>query len=215
MSKYPQIHVKEKYQDFLVKLTGVGKPSVVDRQYIRKLGYKSSYDANFLPAVKFIGLVEEKRGGAPTERWGELRSDFGGTLATCLREGYADLFEFYPDAHLRDDEALSSYFRGNSDGSQDEVDRMVTAFNAVKELAKFSSELALEGDPKGRIKHHEVISRESPSEQGDGENREYKGDKDINPSININIQLQLPSDATGEVYEKFFEAMRNKLFPRS
>lgn len=212
MSKYPQIYVKEKFQDFLKTLTSVGKPPAVDKAYIKKLGFKSSYDTNFLQAIKFIGLVEDKRGGAPTEKWGELRSNFGYTLANCLRDGYADLYQFYPDAHLRDDEALSSYFRGNSDGSKDEVERMVTAFNAVKELAEFSSEPAdeiAESETSEDVDPNRLVNRgaQAPHEIG----QQQLGGQ---PSININIQLQLPSDATGEVYEKFFEAMRSKLLSR-
>jgi hypothetical protein len=30
-------------------------------------------------------------------------------------------------------------------------------------------------------------------------------------TVNINIQLQLPGDATAETYERFFEAMRKHI----
>ena len=43
--------------------------------YVKKLGFKSSYDEKILPAIKFIGLVEDKRGGSPTELWGQLRTN--------------------------------------------------------------------------------------------------------------------------------------------
>ena len=147
MKKYPQIYVASKYQSFLKQLTTVGKPATVDKAYIKKLGFKSSYDENFLQAIKFIGLVEEKRGGAPTEKWSALRADFAGTLGACLRLGYDDLFAFYPDANLRDDEALNSYFRGNSDGSAEDVGRMVTAFTAVRDIAKFDAIEVKEDEP--------------------------------------------------------------------
>ena len=32
-------------------------------------------------------------------------------------------------------------------------------------------------------------------------------------TVNINVQLQVPPDATGEIYDKFFEAMRKHLWP--
>ncbi|MGB8624478.1 MAG: DUF5343 domain-containing protein, partial [Paracoccaceae bacterium] len=140
MTKYPQIYVVDKFQSFLTELTKVGKPPSVDRAYIKKLGFKSSYDENFLYAVKFLGLVEDKRGGGPTDKWNELRSDVGTTLAICLRDAYSELFGFYPDAHLRDDEALTSFFRGSTEGSAEEVERMVNAFNAVRQMANFDDE---------------------------------------------------------------------------
>lgn len=105
MKQYPQVHVVSKYKDFLTTLSSVGTPSIVDKSFIRTLGFKSSYDERFLHAIKFIGLVEDKRGGGPTELWTNLRANIGEALAVGLRKGYNDLFELYPDAHLRDEEA--------------------------------------------------------------------------------------------------------------
>lgn len=207
MKKYPQIYVASKYQSFLKQLTTVGKPAMVDKAYLKKLGFKSSYDDNFLQAVKFIGLVEEKRGGAPTEKWAALRADFAGTLGACLRQGYSDLFEFYPDANLRDDEALNSYFRGNSDGSAEDVGRMVTAFTAVRDIARFEADVASAPEPVKASSNGQTGGSAHP-----GALPVAVGPASNAPTININIQLQLPSDATGEIYEKFFEAMRSKLF---
>lgn len=202
MLKYPQIHVVAKYQDFLKKLSEVGKPPAVDKGYIKTLGFKSSYDANFLSAVKFIGLVEDKRNGSPTETWSKLRTNFGKTLAEGLKTGYSDLFSFYPDAHLRDEEALTNYFRGNSDEDADAVGRMVNAFIAVRELATFE-----DGELHGQATEAESV---------EGANSDEKppivtpiSQKSVGGAqVNLNIQLQLPADTSGEVYDKFFEAMK-------
>ena len=208
MAKYPQIHVVGKYQDFLIYLAGVGKPAMVDQGYIRKLGYKSSYDANFLHAIKFIGLVEDKRNGAPTEHWSRLRSDFEGTLADGLRRGYADLFSFYPDAHLRDEEALTNYFRGNTDDDADGVSRMANAFIAVRDLASFDDSIPL---PDSDSDSHDTDDGDSVSPEFEKKIKTTPGEKvkeSGSTQVNLNIQLQLPADATGEIYEKFFEAMK-------
>lgn len=212
MVKYPQIYVTTKFQDFLKQLPQVGQPKNVDQSFLIKLGFKSSYDKNFLPTVKFLGLVEDKPKGSPTEAWKQLRSDFGKTLASCLRSGYADLFSFYPDAHLRDDEVLSAYFKANSDGSAEDVVRMLNAFNAVKDLADFSES----GSPE-----HEVAEGSSVDENASGASivnslaSPVPGGNAASPAINVNIQLQLPPDATGEVYDKFFESMKRHLFSDS
>ena len=151
--------------------------------------------------------MEEKRGGAPTEKWSALRADFAGTLGACLRLGCDDLFAFYPDANLRDDEALNSYFRGNSDGSAEDVGRMVTAFTAVRDIAKFDAIEVEEDEPP----EESTPRRENGGAKAKGAQLGFSPASNA-PTININIQLQLPSDTTGEVYEKFFEAMRSKLF---
>lgn len=202
MSNYPQIYVVEKYQSFLKQLSGVGKPPRVDPAYIKKLGFKSSYDTNFLSAIKYIGLVEPKRQGAPTELWSELRTNMGAALATGLKSGYSDVFEFYPDAHLRDEEALANFFRGNSDGDADSVARMVNAFVAVRDLATFDGVVAVEPDPSSE----EAAGQER--QDGRQESVTLPRQASGKNTVNLNIQLQLPSDASGEVYDKFFEAMK-------
>jgi hypothetical protein len=193
----------------LKKLPQVGQPAVVDQGFLNKLGFKSSYDKNFLSAVKFIGLVEDKRNGAPTQLWTDLRRHFGQALAKGLREGYSDIYSFYPDAHLRDDEALRSYFRANTEGSADEVERVLNGFNAVKGLAEFGSAGTIEG----------LIEEDKPndgpaSEKGSVPELQIpKNPSKQVPHVNINIQLQLPPDSDGESYEKFFSAMKKHLFP--
>jgi hypothetical protein len=185
-------------------LLSVGKPTRVDPAFIKTLGYKSSYDEKFLTAIKFIGLVEDKRGGGPTERWTKMRADMGYALKQGLMEGYSELFEFYPDAHLRDDEVLANFFRGNSDGDGEAITRMVTAFTSVRDLAKFDLEETGNLGP---------LPNEQTSAIGDAERVIKDPSIDIaknrvGSGVNLNIQLQLPSDATGEVYDKFFEAMK-------
>lgn len=201
MTSYPQIHVVTKYQEFIRSLAGVGVPSSVDKNYLKQLGYKSSYDEKFLVAIKFIGLVEDKRGGAPTDRWSELRLNLGKALAAGLRQGYAELFDFYPDAHVRDEEALANFFRAKTSGDSDAVSRMVNAFVAIRDLADFddlsiSDEELNEGVDSGGGERNQS-GRPFPDEK-----------QPKHGVVNVNIQLQLPSDATGEVYEKFFEAMK-------
>lgn len=209
---YPQIYVISKFQEFIQTLSGVGKPLSVDQAYIKKLGYKSSYEAHFLSAIKNLGLVEEKRGGGPTERWSLLRTDLGRAMAEGLREGYSDLFDFYPDAHLRDEEALANFFRGNSDADADAVGRMVNAFVAVREIAKFGDE------PEGSSPANQADNHGDNHGDGNGASERVAASKvtaipaapakSSNGAVNLNIQLQLPSDASGEVYDKFFAAMK-------
>jgi hypothetical protein len=63
LAKYPQIFVAEKFQSFLKELARVGKPPYVDQAFIKKLGFKSSYDEAFLGAIKFLGLWRISVGG--------------------------------------------------------------------------------------------------------------------------------------------------------
>lgn len=200
--EFPQVMTPEKFKKFLTELKDIGVPDSFDTKRLKSMGYTSSHDLKYASAIKFIGLVEDKKGGAPTELWKEMRSNFGAAIAKGTRQGYSDLFGQYPDAHKRDAEALTNYFAANSSASSDSLKRIVATFQTFCELGDFSDRGEEHGSASGSSPEAPELKR-SPSEL----NREPNA-----PTININIQLQLPPDSTGEAYEKFFDAMKTKLF---
>jgi hypothetical protein len=201
--EFPSVMAPDKFKAFLKKLKGIGVPAKFDSKSLESMGYTSSHDQKFLNVLKFIGLLENKRGGAPTDLWKEMRGNSRTAIAKGVRLGYADLFSMYPDAHLRDSEALTSYFATNSSASKDAVQRIVTTFLTLCSLGDFSTDPISSGG-KSEVK--------PTSQQGIGVGHLNSGGSGaVAPVININIQMQLPPDATGEIYEKFFEAMKAKL----
>lgn len=167
---------------------------------LKSLGYTSSNDERFIPTIKFIGLLSNT--GQPTDLWKEARAHLGRAIAKGIRAGYADLFNQYPNAHQKDDEALRTYFTVHSGTGKDAVSRMVQTFKALCSIAEFQASGENESPPKS-----------SPAKP-DAEKflpANSKGATSNVPSVAINIQLQLPPDPTGEIYEKFFAAMAKHL----
>lgn len=209
---YPYVQSPDKLKEFLLKLPTIGQPDVFDTSKLSALGYTSSNDKAMLGAVKSLGIIENKRGGGPTDLWAGLRSDFGSTMATASRNAYADLYAIYPDAHQKDQEALRSFFAANTTVGSGAVSKMVSTFKAIVSLADFDSIVPDDADadaekpqvdPKPINKVTKANERPSVAQYASG------------PNVNLNIQLQLPSDASGEVYEKFFSAMKKHLYPES
>lgn len=60
--KFPTVQSSDKFKSFLRKLDEVGMPDKVDLPYLKSIGFNSSSHRSFIPAIKFIGLVEDKRG---------------------------------------------------------------------------------------------------------------------------------------------------------
>lgn len=198
---YPYVMSTEKLKEFLVKISGIGIPTQVDGKFLRSLGYTSSNDERFLGAIKFIGLVENKRGGAPTELWRKLRTDFGGAIAEGTFAGYAELFSMYPNAHKQDNEALNSFFAAKTTLGNDTIAKVISTFKVFAELGKFDDMAAPEtsvneaSDPD--LVNSRVVERKIKASSG--------------VVINVNIQLQVPPDSTGEIYDQFFASMKKHL----
>lgn len=202
---YPYVASPDKLKSLLTKLAKeVGIPPKCDMKFLKTNGFTSSNDNRLLSAIKFIGLADEK--GNPGELWKELRADSKLAVAKGVRQGYADLFSHFPDAHLKDDEALRLFFSAQTTLGAQAVAKMVTTFKAFREMGDFSA--AQSGTP----------AKAKPAAQGAAEASKQPPVIDTpeiasEPSVNINVQLQVPPDATGEIYDKFFEAMRKHLWP--
>jgi hypothetical protein len=109
--------VPGKIKPLLTKIREVGVPQKVTVQWLKTLGFRSSNDASLVGVLKFIGLTDAT--GVPTPRWTQYRgANHKRVLGEAVREGYADLFAVYPDAHQRNPADLDHVFSTSSSGGK-------------------------------------------------------------------------------------------------
>lgn len=202
-TSFPYVLGTGKLTEFLKKIPDIGVPEKFVLKNLKSLGYTSSNDERFIPAIKFIGLLNPA--GQPTELWTEARAHLGRAIAKGVRAGYADLFQQYPKAHQKDDEALRTYFSVHSGTGKEAVTRMVQTFKALCSIADFDGSVA---EPAAVRKTPEQAK---PADGGKEANSVIRTESSSAPSVSINIQLQLPPDPTGEIYDKFFASMAKHL----
>lgn len=204
MSDFPYAQSPDKLTSLLKTIPTIGKPDSFDTKRLQSLGYTSSHDAKLLNVLKYLGLIEDKKGGGPTEVWQELRTSFGKTLGRQIKDSYSDLFSIYPNAHQKDTESLRAFFTANTSVGADTVHKITATFQTLIALAEFdksgkntepTTDNEVEVEPVKR-----KIIQESQSTHG---------------TININIQLQLPSDPSGEVYDKLFKSLKEHIWSPS
>ena len=200
MDPYPYVQSPGRLVRFLRELRTIGKPARFTTDVLRSLGYTSSNDRGFIRVLRFLGWIGAA--GEPTLRWDAMRAGFEAALADAIRTGYVDVFSQYPDAHRRDDEALRSFFSARTSVGAAAVAKMAATFRALCGGATFSDEemrLPISETEPGMPAGLPFPSR-SVSESG--------------CQVTINIDLTLPADATGEVYERIFEAISRHLLGR-
>lgn len=195
---------------FLTHIRSAGVPTKVTVKYLKTVGFTSSNDTYLVSLLKGIDFVDS--GGVPTGRWKAFRGTNGKqALADAIRVGYSDLFSTYPDANLRDNEAIANYVRGHTDYAGDTVGRAVASFKALCAEADFgptssgsSPESARPhrgGDVSDGNQANPVVSETVPHRGGSG-----------SPTININIELHLQPSTDAAMYDAFFKAMKEHLF---
>lgn len=201
MANYVYMTNPAKIREFLQIIQSAGVPDKLTLKGLSSLGFKSTNDRPLIRTMKAIGFVSSS--GAPTDRWQSYRSKkkAGLALADGIREHYEALYKTYPDAHLKDVEALRNFFSTHTKVSANTLDFMVRTYRTLCELADFNS--AFEAVPE----------REEVSGIEIGQKFESTMIRKKRPgyTININIQLALPSDAKRETFDAFFESMKEHL----
>jgi Family of unknown function (DUF5343) len=197
--------VPGKLKELLQKIRTMGVPPKASVEWLKSIGFKSSNDPSMLRVLKGIGLAADD--GTPAQPWRDYRgADHKAVLARCIRSGYADLFQTYPDAQTRGNDALEHFFAAKSDAGGGAITMAVSTFKALCQLSEFGSG---PGEEFGSQAHEEielqppVIARSQVKAAG--------GQRTVGSTININIQLTLPETTDESVYEKFFAAMNKHL----
>jgi len=189
---------------FLTLIQTAGVPPKVSQEYLQSVGFKSSNDRYLIPILKALGFLDSS--GVPTDRWRAYR-DKGkakGVLAAAITETYSSLFETYPDAFRRDNEALRNYFSTHSSNLNDSTLQLVVrTFKTLCESADFESPAAAEEIDRVVVKDKDKDLPPKPRPQDPG-----------SLIVNINIQLTLPATDDATVYEKLFEAMNKTILAR-
>lgn len=184
-------------------ITSIGKHGVPDRFTTKDLpvwGYKSSNDRSIVSVLKFIGFLDNS--GAPSDLWRQARTEPGLATAAGVREGYKALFQTFPDAERKDSEALTNFFKAKTDVGDAVIKQMVGTFKALSQLGDFSS--ASEIEPAVEVRETETATaRVSPI------SAQVKSPSGM--TVNLNVELALPADESGKVYEAFFKAMKKHL----
>lgn len=195
--EYPATPVPGKMADLLNKIPTLGIPEKVNFEWLRGLGYRSSNDKQTLAAMRRLGMIGTN--SAPTDVYRAFRNKNGERVAAGIRDAYKDLFAVYPDAHRKDAETLQNFFRSKTDANDKVQRQMVQVFQLVTKHGDF-------GDAG-------ATTPSVPAPQGSAKPQATPKSRSVGGGVtlNVNIQLQLPASADGDVYEKLFEAMGKHL----
>jgi hypothetical protein len=133
-------------------------------------------------------------------------------FAESVRRAYSGLFTTYPDAHRKDAEALRNFFRAHTSAGVSAQQLMVRTFQMLVEAGDFDGTRTEQPSQRERSGQPvQEVSKGAPRP----EERAVVVERVINATpgltLNVNIQLQLPSTADAEVYDKLFSAMRTHL----
>jgi hypothetical protein len=203
MADFPYTPNAASVKRFLEHAQSAGVPEKVSYKYLEKVGFKSKNDRYIVSVLKFIGFLDGT--GIPTNDWQAYRNrtTAGVTLANGIRKGYADLFNVYPDAHRKDNEALRNFFSAHTKVADTTLGLIVGTFKMLCSIADFET--------VGQSKAAKLISQIVSVEEVKKEKQDKVSASSNVSAININIQLQLPATEDATIYDKLFSSLKKHL----
>ncbi len=201
MTSYVYITNPANIGKFLKAIQKAGVPQKLTRKHLEALGFKGTNDRPLVGIMKALGFVSST--GEPIESWHSYRDKTKApiVLAQGIRKHYADLFKMYPDAHLKDNEALHNFFSTHTTVGAGTLKIMIATFKALVGLADFQTKASAVSSTPAAITS-DATGAGTTIRQG-----QAKGGF----VVNINIQLALPESATPETFDAFFKSMKKHL----
>jgi len=111
MAEYPYVQNTGRLKQFFSHIQSSAVPQKVTIKYLESVGFKSKNDRRIIPLLKFLQFIDSSQ--VPTELWRKYRDTkiAPNVLAQAIKKAYSKLFEIYPNAYRKDDEALRNFLR--------------------------------------------------------------------------------------------------------
>ncbi|WP_199798095.1 DUF5343 domain-containing protein [Tsuneonella amylolytica] len=205
MSDVVYTTVPGKIPMLLSKVKQTGVPPKVTHAWLKTIGFTSSNDGSLVGVLRVAGLVDST--GLPTERWSQFRGGRGKeALGEGIRQGYSELFAVYPDAHLRSSTELEHVFSSSSKAGKQAIQKAVSTFKNLVAEAEFSAGAA-DGEThfESQTLHAPVVTPRAA---------EKSGNNSGGPSLHIDVQVHISSEASADQIDQVFASMAKHLYGR-
>lgn len=205
--KYPYTTVPNNLRKLLQKIPTLGAPPKASQKWLESIGFSGGNNRSLLPVLRHIGVINQS--GEPTEYWTALRAGNRAKFAEAVRRGYADLFATYEDADQQDSATLQTYFRTHTGLGDKAQSFCVRTFKALAEFGDFGGTPAPLAEPKAIESSGESAEPEPEPAPAPVPHQGQAGGQAL--ALTVNLQIELPPSADGEVYDKLFAAMGKHL----
>jgi Family of unknown function (DUF5343) len=180
------------------------KPTKINADYLKGIGFKDTNDQTIIRVLKAVGLVNDGNNEPTSKFIAFMQHDSGpSALAVEVKRVYAALFEKSHHPHKEPDATLRNYFNIHSGGSSNTLALQIQTFKALCDYADFSSNGAAGGSgtpfPAGAS-----IQSEQTKDLGGG----------ALPQVHIDLHIHLPENKSSRDYEYILHDIAKYIYGR-
>ncbi|MBD3368777.1 hypothetical protein GF402_00250 [Candidatus Fermentibacteria bacterium] len=221
MVAFPALHDPGIVEKLFNLIKSKEPPGKVDAKYLEKEGFRRGTDAKLLELLEFLGYVDDK--GKPTEIWKRSRdrNRAPGLLGSAVMTGYWKLFEKIPAAATATDGAsLMSFFKEETDASDQEAAYMILTFKVLCDLSDFDAAV---DEPLKPAKPEAEEGQEEEKKEEKKEPEEATPDKEAadvlkramslqgGAPIKLALQIEVDPGSEPELYGLLVKLLRKQL----
>jgi len=204
MAEYVYTTVPGKIGNLLAKIREVGVPSKATNAWLKTIGFTSSNDGSLIPILKYVGFIDASN--VPTETWAQYRgAKHRQILGHAIREGYAELYAIYPNAHDQSVSDLENVFSTSSKGGKQVISKLVSTFRGLAEQADFTN-LPESSSSVEAPATHAPIAQAAPQPPSSN------SPESANPSLHIDLQIHISPESSPEQIDQIFASMSKHLY---
>ncbi len=195
---FPYTPSPKNVTELFEKIQKIGVPkSKVNFNYLKSIGFKSSYDEYLVGVLKLLGFVTAD--GSPSSRWQDygVKGQARSVMASAIRDAYSELFHLYTDAQKQTDAALVDFFKGQTGASDKDVNHMVQTFKNLRALADFEPAPAESSVSEPPV-HLPTKGEAAPQVK-------------VAPNLQFNIEIHIAADTSDDKIETIFKNMKKYL----
>ena len=212
MIDYPYIKTTAKLKEFFEKIPSMGSPPSVSTRWLPKIGFKSANHRPIIRILEFIGFIKSNK---PTDRWRlyQVKRDSKRVLAEAITEAYSELFEVFPDAHLRADAELKDHLQKHLSASDQAINATIGTFKTLCSLAEFKRQKSrrerAQAKPASpaRLQQPEAVASATLAAPPPTPAPEI-------PTLHTDIQIHIHPDADADQIREIFKNMAKYLYDK-
>lgn len=216
MATHPYISGPGNIHQVILKLKN-NFPNSVTSATIKQLGIARNSESAVINALQFIELIDAdgKKNQEAAQAFLLDGSDFEAAFSKLVEAAYSQLFGLHNEAAWSLDESeLITFFRQTDQTSQEIGKRQAKVFRMFAALSGKAEPIITKrkSSPKReRKKSPKGLSNKEKSSDGNVEKSLPGKHFSQSLGLSIKIEVNLPSDASGDTYDNIFKSIREHL----
>jgi len=194
-------------------------PSVVDAGTVKRLGLAPKNESYLINILRFIDVIDSE--GKKTETASKVfniheNDKFQAAFSELIKKAYHRLFDDHGErAWDLDTDALITFFRQTDESSGVVGARQAATFSTLSALAGHGDSPVARTPTEKKARTARKTEDRAPhapiSEQALSTPATFRGPEIGQLGLSVRVEVNLPTDANQETYDKIFQSIRKNL----